>query len=214
MADEIPEDIAAAIQECWPDGVVVEFDPAESYFHQVRPALERDLQRIPGAALRWQTQPQEQEDWQSYHVYFLALEGTEFEAQSSEDPQTAAPGQGWYGLAVCVSLAASIAAADPEEYSQFEDGSETIPDIVTSAYDEDTGEPVDLWAHYRELLDEETFARLDDLYGKIAAILEKHQLALLDRPVLDAPVPALGVDESLALEPPISVRDAFFFHGA
>src|ERR1022692_1130889 len=54
-ANRIPEDVAAAIEECWPDGVVEEFDTDESYFCDIHAKLERDLRKIPGASLLWQT---------------------------------------------------------------------------------------------------------------------------------------------------------------
>ncbi|HUD98217.1 MAG TPA: hypothetical protein VMR62_01490 [Bryobacteraceae bacterium] len=61
-ANRIPEDVAAAIQECWPDGVIEEFDTDESYFHDIRARLERDLGKIPGASLRWQTEEKHESD--------------------------------------------------------------------------------------------------------------------------------------------------------
>jgi hypothetical protein len=56
---EVPADVAAAIKQCWPNGVVEEFATDESYFHEVRPRLERDLRNIRGAALLWQTEEEE-----------------------------------------------------------------------------------------------------------------------------------------------------------
>jgi hypothetical protein len=206
--NQLPEDVAASIQECWPDGVVAEFE--ESYFTDLHDALELDLRRIPGATVMWQTQPGGDE-WQSYHVFFLAPADTEFQAETEEG---AIPGRGWYGCSVCVSTASPIATVDPDEYSQFEDGSETEPDVVTSAYDEDTGEPVDIWEHYQEMLGGEVYGRIDELSAKIAAVLAQHNLWLLQRDILDLQVPELGVDEAVALEPPLTVRDAFFFRGA
>src|ERR1022692_2131618 len=58
-ANRIPEDVAAAIEECWPDGVIEEFDTDESYFHDIHAKLERDLRKIPGASLLWQTEAED-----------------------------------------------------------------------------------------------------------------------------------------------------------
>jgi hypothetical protein len=91
-ASQIPPDVAAAIKRCWPNGVLDEFETSESYFHEIHPALERALRNIRGASLLWQTEqesgarwdageddePQRCDEWQSYHVFFLAPHGKEF----------------------------------------------------------------------------------------------------------------------------------------
>ena len=70
---------------------IEEFDTDESYFHDIHAKLERDLGKIPGASLLWQTEakdnsahwdededdeddepPPFRPDFQSYHVFFLA----------------------------------------------------------------------------------------------------------------------------------------------
>jgi hypothetical protein len=58
-SNRIPEDVAAAIHECWPDGAIQEFDADESYFPDIHAKLERDLKKIPGAALLWQTEAED-----------------------------------------------------------------------------------------------------------------------------------------------------------
>jgi hypothetical protein len=101
MAKQISADVAAAIEECWPDGVIEEFDTDESYFYDVQANLERDLRKIPGASLLWQTEPEEDRshwdddyddeppplgpDSQSYHVFFLAPQGSEFKFQTETE---------------------------------------------------------------------------------------------------------------------------------
>src|SRR5882672_4539238 len=52
----IPEDLAAIIKRCWPRGIVEEFPADESYFQEIRHQIERDLSRISGASLVWQTE--------------------------------------------------------------------------------------------------------------------------------------------------------------
>jgi len=112
-ANRIPEDVAAAINESWPNGAIEEFDTDESYFHDIRAALERDLRKISRASLLWQTEardyssnwdrddddwehdePPPSRDFQSYHVFFLVPLGNEFEFETEteslkepEDPE-------------------------------------------------------------------------------------------------------------------------------
>src|SRR5580658_10574968 len=97
-ANRIPDDVAAAIEESWPDSVVEEFDTDESYFYDIQAKLERDLRKIPGASLMWRTEaedysshwddddePPPQPDFQSYHVFFLAPQGKEFEFETETE---------------------------------------------------------------------------------------------------------------------------------
>jgi hypothetical protein len=224
MADEnrIPSDVAAAIDECWPDGVVAEFDTEESYFCDIQEALERDLGRIPGASPMWQTEAEE--DWQSYRVFFLAAQGEEFEFEAetegpeTEDPEqdarmTTYPGRGWYGCAVGVSLAAPFAVVHLGEFAEFEDGTASAPDIEAYTYSEQTGERVEIDVTYRDALGEDLFRKLGNLRQRTTAVLAKHGIRTLDPSILDLPVSDLMPDEEVFLEAPLSLRDAFFFRG-
>lgn len=221
----ISDELAAAIQDCWPDVVVGEFDANDSYFHDIHEDLEQDLARIPGATLQWQTEPDDDpptRDWQSYHVFFLVPHGSEFgfetDAENTADGQPPGDaaivhGKGWYGCAVSVSYAAPFAATNLSEFTEFEDGSANEPDMASAAYNEETGEPVDLDAQYLDILGEAAFARLQNVRARISAVLAKYQLELLDSATLDVSLPEMGVAEGVFLEVPISVRDAFFFRG-
>jgi len=143
-AKQIPDNVAAAMEECWPDGVIEEFDTDESYFHDIQAKLERDLRKIPGASLLWQTEPEDDSadwdddddddepppsspDFQSYHVFFLAPQGSEFEFETEtedleepddfEDPDAELAtvtyqGKGRRGCSVAVSLATPFATVD------------------------------------------------------------------------------------------------------
>ncbi len=159
-ASGIPEYITAAIKRCWPAGIVEEFDTDESYFHQIRSQLEWDLRKIRGASLLWQTEEQDRrsgyndredkpptEEWQSYHVFFLAPNGKEFRFEDQTDgvaeltglegeelPKTVIPGEGWFGLSVGISLAARFAVINPCHHSQYEDGSVSFPDVESFIY--------------------------------------------------------------------------------
>jgi len=52
----IPKNVATAIKNCWPEGVVEEFPSEDSYFGEIQPQLEWDLRKIPGASLLWHTE--------------------------------------------------------------------------------------------------------------------------------------------------------------
>ena len=149
--------MAAAIKQCWPNGVVDKFATGESYFHDVRLRLERDLRNLRGASLLWQTEEEEisarwdddqndeplpSDQWQSYHVFFLAPDRQEFHFEDEtagmeepEDPEqdtrteTAYPGEGWIGCAVGICLAAPYAVINLCSYSRYEDGTMSIPDV-------------------------------------------------------------------------------------
>ncbi|MGC9949040.1 MAG: hypothetical protein ABSF64_21950 [Bryobacteraceae bacterium] len=45
-AGRIGADVAAAIEDCWPDGAIEEFDTDESYFHDIHAALEDTLENL------------------------------------------------------------------------------------------------------------------------------------------------------------------------
>ncbi|HXM43866.1 MAG TPA: hypothetical protein VN924_21715 [Bryobacteraceae bacterium] len=248
-AMRIPQDVAAAIDECWPDGVIEEFDRDESYFHDIHAALQRDLRKISAAQLVWQTEaenaraywdtdsdgddaddlPPDGPDYQSYHVFFLAPKGSEFEFETDtesleepedfEDPDSEVrtviyPGRGQCGCSVAVSLATPFAFVSFSEYAQFEDGSTSTPDPCNVAYFDETGKPVDAAATYRKNLGESVFAKLENLHTKIVKVLAKHGVAVLDQAIIDLPAPDLNADGDLFLEGKrLRVRDAFFFRG-
>jgi len=245
-ATRIPDDVAAAIEECWPEGVVEEFDRDESYFQDIHAKLERDLKKIPGASLMWQTEAEadsayrdlDDDDWddelppsppdfQSYHVFFLALQGSEFifetETESMEEQDPLAPdgelttvtypGKGRCGCSAALSLATPFAIVSLADYAQFEDGGTSTPDPSSGAYFDQTGKRVDLVASHRKALGEDAFAKLESLRARIAKVLAKHGVALLDEAILDLPVPELKADGEVFMSETLSVRDAFSFRG-
>lgn len=244
-AKRIPGAVAAAIAECWPDGVIEEFDTDESYFHDIHQRLERDLRKIPGASLLWQTEAEDDSanwddddddepppfspDFQSYHVFFLAPQGSEFkfetetespeEPEDPEDPESELvavtyPGKGWYGCSVVVSLATPFATVEFADYAEFEDGSNSTPDPGDFAYSVATGEPVDLTASLRKAVGDGAFRKLENLSARIVKVLAKHGVAVLDQAILDLPAPDLKWDSEVFLEgKQLTVEDAFFFRG-
>jgi hypothetical protein len=217
-AKRIPEDVAAAIEECWPDGVIEEFDTDESFFHDIHAKLERDLRKIPGASLLWQTEAEDDSaywddddepppsgpDFQSYHVFFLAPQGSEFEFETETE---------------------NLEEPDPED-----PGGRTDHCYVSGP------RPVRLWrgglfghsvgghsllracplrtARHPDILGESAFAKLENLRERIAKVLAKHGVVVLDQAILDLPAPDLKHDSEVFLEgKKLTVRDAFFFRG-
>ncbi len=227
MDTNLSEDVATAIAECWPDGVIGEFDAAESYFTDIQPDLERDLGKIAGASLDWQTLPGD-EPWQSYHVFFLSPAGVEFEFETEIETQeesggpvdagveiatVTVPGRGRYGCSAVVSLVSPFAYVSLCEWAQFEDGGDSRPDPADFSYVTEDDEPADAESHYRDTLEPGVFSRLDGLRLRIAAVLEKHEVRVLDEEILDTPALGLAPDENVYPGGEPLVRDAFFFRG-
>lgn len=228
---KIPKEVSAAIRKCWPDGVIEQFDCDESYFHEVHIELARDLAKISGAMLRWQTRREDRdyfhdddddgemplyEEFQSYHVFFLAPKGDEFrfedetedykdrddmedDEDSGEEPWVEAKiaGEGWLGCAAQVSLVAPFAQVHLSQYGEYEDGTTMCSESL------DMPPPSD----------KRLAAELDKLRANIAKVLAKHGIQVLDESVLGLHVPKLKADEEVFLGEEIHVRDAFFFRG-
>lgn len=233
---EIPEDLAAAIKRCWPRGVVEEFATDESYFHEILHQVERDLRGISGVSLVWRSEeagraswdddnsdepPLHDFEWQSYHAFFLSPRGDEFRFEDEtigEDPeggtQTTYPGEGRFGLALTISLAAPVAVIDASTFSRFEDGSFLFPDLTSSLFwDDETGKEVSANQYHKDWLGEEMFQKLEILRQEIVPIMASHRISVLDESVLDLPVKGLKAGEEVFLGKPLRVRDAFFFRG-
>jgi hypothetical protein len=239
---QIPENVHAAIKQCWPDGVVHELATDESYFHEIHPRLERDLRKIRGASLRWQSEDAEGgagwnedendelpsiDDWQSYYVFFLAPHGKEFhfacettgvdeapDAEEDMSTETTYPGEGWIGCAAGVCLAAPYAVINLCSYSRYEDGTTSTPDVESFIYCDKTQDRIDTDQYHQELLSQAAFQKLEGLRRALASILAKHGIQVLDRAVLNLRVTGLKASEEVFLEEPLRVQDAFFFRGA
>ena len=99
-------DVQEAIARVWPDGIVeLSFDPDESYFHEVYPALSRAFSRIRNAQLvrerEWDGGPKEWHDsdtdeyppgdlefTHSYHMFFVSPEGEAFTFEEEAEPES------------------------------------------------------------------------------------------------------------------------------
>jgi len=227
---EIPRELVAAIKRSWPRDVVEEFDTDESYFHEIRHQIERDLRRISGVSLVWQTEDVDRgacddedealpsySEWQSCHVFFVSPEGDEFRFEDETiggDPgdgtETAFSGEGRFGLSLTISLAAPVAAIGVSSYSHYEDGGYTIPDPMSSLHmNEETGIVISANEYFRDCLGQEMFQKLEILREQITSIVALRHISVLES-VLDLPVQSLKADQEVFVGKPVCVRDAFF----
>jgi hypothetical protein len=223
--------------------MVDEFPTDESYFHAIHARVERDLRKIHGASLLWQTADEEERaslgspddeppagEWRSYYVFFLAPDGDAFHgldetgvieesAEAEEDavpdgwPDTMSPGDEWTGCAVAISLAARYAAINLDCYARYEDDTVRTPDVESFIYSDTTQKRVDTVQYHREILSPAALQTLTTLSDRIASILRKHRIRVLDESVLNLYVPGLKASTEVFLEAPLRVRDALFFRG-
>jgi len=178
--------------------------------------------------------PPDSEPSRSYHLFFISPADdaftfeseTETEADAEFDEYEGDPdfdgdletvtvqGKGHTGWAVAVSLIAPLAAITLNDYSLFEDGSESAPDIESYAED-DEGNRIDPEEHFRKCHGERLFQRLEALRNRIAGILEKQGVTVLPETEWRKPVPWLRSDGDAlvgdSVGQHIRVLDAFFF---
>ena len=192
--------------------------------------IERDLRRISGVSLVWQTEDVDRgacddedealpsySEWQSYHVFFVSPEGDEFRFEDEtigEDPgdgtETAFSGEGRFGISLTISLAAPVAAIGVSSYSHYEDGGYTIPDPMSSLHmNEETGIVISANEYFRDCLGQEMFQKLEILREQITSIVALRHISVLES-VLDLPVQSLKADQEVFVGKPVCVRDAFF----
>ena len=236
----IPRDVATSFKKCWPAGIVNEFVAGDSYFHAVHARVDRDLRKIRGASLLWQTLDDEESqvegsadepataEWQSYHVFFLAPLGDAFhvedeaetieesvqtEGDDAQSAWTESPSEEWIGCAAGVCLAAPYAAINFDLYALYEDGTTRTPDVESFIYSDTGRDRIDTIHYYREILSPAAFQTLTSLGDRIASVLAKHHIRVLNDSVLNVRVPDLRASQEVFLEEPLRVRDALFYRG-
>ncbi|MBZ5626234.1 MAG: hypothetical protein LAQ69_47250 [Acidobacteriia bacterium] len=188
----------------------------------------------------WEHEPPLERDWQSYRVFFLAPDGAEFHYENEpgdsaelgdfdvdedvdlgedEDDEEEAgyepfcPVEGWIGCSVAISLAAPFALIGFDELARDQDGNSIEPDVDSCAYAVKAGKWGGDGEHGGTILDEKSIRKMEKLRAKIADIVAKHGIQVLDPSTLDQPVPGLAPGEVVFLEKLVRVRDAFFFRG-
>jgi len=172
------------------------------------------------------------EPTRSYHLFFISPadkafefetetenEADEFDDEGDEDwdgelKTVTVEGQGYTGWSVAVSMIAPFAVISLNDYSTFEDGSNTEPAIEQCVQDKD-GNLVNPEEHLRKFHGELLFQKLEKLRTRIAGILEKQGVTVLPETEWRKLVPGLcGDGDALvgdAVGQPIRVLDAFFF---
>ena len=173
--------------------------------------------------------PDDLERSRSYHLFFVCPKGEEFtyetwietpenphaeEAGGIDPPMVTVAGHGRTGWSVAVSLLAPFAVVALSDMDVFDDGSSSEPSIEPSGISE-TGEPVDMEAHFREAMGEQAFEILLELRGRICGILEQSGICVLPEEEWGKPVPWLRADEEVlaGMDGEVRVLDALFFEG-
>ena len=236
---DLPQQLVDAIRQAWPDGVIdMPSDLDEASFWDVYPKLKASLSRIAGTAAMYEREPQAGPQWddvsdpgqdppdwdaesRSYHLFFLPLVDGRFRFETD----TLEPGEdgierrvadeGRIGCAVGISLIAPFAIVTLDQMEVFEDGSRSEPDIQPHIFDLD-GRAVDMDEHFKEMVEDEGLAILRKVRADVVSILNQHQIAVISGEDLAKPVPWLRAGSDVFLGgagEPITVRDAFFFHG-
>ncbi|MBI3682465.1 MAG: hypothetical protein HY235_18960 [Acidobacteria bacterium] len=236
---DLPEQIADAIRQAWPEGVIempVNID--EAPFWDVYPKLKAGLSRIQGSAVFYEHEPQGGPHWgegsdpeedppewneepRSYYLFFISLldDRFRFETDTIEPDEDGVEqrfqGEGRIGCVVGVSLVAPFAVVTLDEMEVFENGSQSDPDVEPHIFSLD-GRKLDMEERYREMVDDEGLAVLRKLQAEIVRILNDFEIAVISEEDLDKPVAWLRADDEVLVGhagEPITVRRAFFFHG-
>ncbi len=236
---DLPKNIADAIRQAWPDGVVDMTQNSDAGpLRDVYPRLKASLSRIRGARVLYergtqsvpnpeksseagQVSPDWDEGWRSYRLFFVspANRRFEFDTETIEPDEDGVErrlaGQGWVGCVVGISVVAPFAAVSLDQFEVFESGSRFEPDVEPHMFSMDGGK-LDLESHFREMVDDEGLSILGNLRARIVRILKDSKIAVIPEEDLDRPVPWLRAgEEALAGQAgqPITVRQAFFFQG-
>jgi hypothetical protein len=236
---DLPKQIADAIRQTWPDGVVrMPAGAADAPFGDLYSKLKEGLSRIARSAVFYEREPhggpqwgeasdpeEDPPDWieesRSYYLFFLSPldDRFRFETDTLEPDEEGVErrfrGEGKIGCAVGVSLVAPFAVVKLDQMEIFENGSRFEPDVEPHIFSLD-GRKVNLEKHYREMVDDEALAVLRKLRAQIVRLLKKFDVAVLPENHLDRRVPWLRAGEEVTeghTGEPITVRQAFFFHG-
>ncbi len=235
-------DVAAILRELYPNGVVTpDVLYEESYFDELYDTLRARLAGIEGVRLlherspeggpQWvegsnpdEDPPDYSEDSFSYHLFFVAPrgEGHKYvgelpdyvETEDGEElTEVRVPTEGWIGCAVGVSLAAPFAMVVLRDMEFMETGWHTEPDIECNIFNLD-GTPMDMDAHYAEMLEETDAQTLLTLRDTIMEILRDCSINVLTDEEADAAVPGLRAGEEVFAgysDDELTVKDALFF---
>ena len=208
---ELPKALVDLLNYLWPEGVIQMFQLQESAFWDLHPEIDRKLRGIKGVRVLFERAPEQpvessedpddsvvlllDEPVRSYYLYFLSPIRPEFHYHIDRTPA----GQGDIGLVLALSLVAPVAMMRSARREVFEDGTTLDPDITG-----DSG-----LASVTVPPGSESVA--DSLIQSVTRIMEAAEIMVLPPALLQVPVDGLTADPDLALEAPVTVRDAFFF---
>ncbi len=236
---DLPEQIVDAIRQAWPDGVIeMPADLDEAPFWDVYPKLKAGLSHIQGSTVFYEHEreggpqwgegsdpeedpPEWHEESRSYHLFFLSPldDRFEFETDTLEPDESGVeqrfPGQGRIGCAVAVSLVAPFGVVKLDEMEVSENGSRSEPDVDPHIFSLDD-QKLDMEEHYGEMVGGEGLVVLRKLRAEIVRVLNEFDISVIPEEDLDKPVPWLRADDEVLVGhagEPITVRQAFFFHG-
>lgn len=236
---DLPAQIAEAIRQAWPEGLIAgpdELDDAR--FAELSPRVAAALSRIPGATLLYQRGPrggprwddgsnpdEDPPDWhdesRSYGVFFVSSTderltfATDIVGPEEDGVERHMSGEGRIGYVVAVSLVGPSAIVTPAEVETLEDGTQSEPDVEPHIFDLE-GRTLDPTDHYRELIGDDGAGVLESLRHKIVQALEDLGVAIIAADDLERSVPWLRANEEVLVGltgEPITVRDAFFYRG-
>lgn len=225
---DLGKDVREAIKRAWPDGVVeMGFDPNESYFWDVYPKLATAIQRIKGARLGHEREPEggpvwfddsdpeddspdDQERSRSYHLFFVCPEGEAFtyEAEietlaepSWDEDENEPPMETVAGTGnTGWSVAVSLIAPFAViTLSKLEtfEDGSTSDPSIESDGFTETGQRIDPEAEFRKFKGEQVFEVLLKLRGRICDILDRYGIGVLPEEEWRKPVPWLQADEEV-----------------
>jgi len=143
---ELPVDIAHAIRQAWPGGIINMPNTDEAPFRDTYPKLKARLSRIPGSTMVYECEPDGGPQWnegsdpeddsaewregpRSYYRIFLSPDDEPFRFETDtmepddEGIERRVPGYGRIGCVVGISLIAPFAIVTLGEMEEFESGS-------------------------------------------------------------------------------------------
>jgi hypothetical protein len=235
-------DVAAAIRKAYPEHIVdMSAVYEESYFDDVCDKVRAKLSKVCGAEIlyarapqggpRWdegsdpdEDPPDWSEDSYSYHLFFLALRGEQYQFEGQiagedipegedEPVLMTVPTVGRIGCSIGISLIAPFAVIQFNQMEHAETGSYTIPEIDCTIFNLD-GTEVDLDEYFAELFEETGVRTLHALRDELTQILRSLGIAALPVEELRKGVPRLKADPEnplAATEGAVTVQEAFFF---
>jgi hypothetical protein len=208
---ELPKALVDLLNYLWPEGIIQVFQLQESAFWDLHSKLDRKLRGIKEVRVLFERPPEQpvelpddpengvvlllDEPARSYYLYFLSPTRPEYHYRIDRSPA----GQGDIGLVLALSLVAPVAMMRSARREVFADGTTLDPDITGDSGLAPVTVPLG------------TELAIDSLIQSVTRIMDAAGIMVLPPALLQVPVDWLTADPDLALDGPVTVRDAFFF---